>query len=65
MADVVVNRLVMRVEPTDSSYMPSLVVVSGGESGAALKEIRSINVTSTDSMVTLLQDCQEVGAFYT
>ncbi|XP_052796353.1 E3 ubiquitin-protein ligase HERC2-like isoform X2 [Mya arenaria] len=57
--DILVNRLLLRVEPTDSSYMPSLVVVSGGESTHCLKEIRTITVASSDSLVSLLQDSTE------
>ncbi|XP_060607151.1 E3 ubiquitin-protein ligase HERC2-like isoform X1 [Ruditapes philippinarum] len=57
--DILVNRLFMRVEPTDSSYMPSLIVISGGDSVHSLKEIRSINIGSSESLITLLQDCSD------
>ena len=58
--DILVNRLYIRVEPSDSSYMPSVVVINVGETIQTLKETRTINIGSTESLVTLLQDCQEV-----
>ena len=61
--DILVNRLYLRVEPSDSSYMPSVIVINVGETIPGLKETRTINIGSTESLVTLLQDCQEV--FYT
>ncbi|XP_052278368.1 E3 ubiquitin-protein ligase HERC2-like [Dreissena polymorpha] len=63
MPDILVNRLTMRVEPSDSSYMPSLVVVSGGETIHGLKEIRTINIGSSDSVVTLLQEIPDYYHF--
>mgnify|MGYP001612541148 CR=1 FL=1 len=59
--DILVNRLLMRVEPSDSSYMPSVVAVSGGDTVHSMKEIRTVIINSTDTMVTLLQDMTEVG----
>lgn len=58
--DIVVQQLKMFIEPSDSSYMPSLVVVSGGETVATLKEIRTINVGDTESILTILSDASEV-----
>ena len=63
--DILVNRLYMRVEPSDSSYMPSVVILNVGDSVPSLKETRTINIGSTESLVTLLQDCQEVGGMFT
>ncbi|XP_052829652.1 E3 ubiquitin-protein ligase HERC2 isoform X3 [Octopus bimaculoides] len=54
--DILVSRLQMKVEPTDSSYMPSLVVVSGGDSVHTLKELRTINISVSFTWVTLLED---------
>ncbi|GAB1604494.1 E3 ubiquitin-protein ligase HERC2-like [Argonauta hians] len=54
--DILVSRLQMKVEPADSSYMPSLIVVSGGDSVHKLKELRTINVGVTYTWVTLLED---------
>ena len=50
----------MSVDPSDSSYMPSLVVVSVGESVSQLKEIKTVHIASSDSLVTLLEDMTEV-----
>ncbi|XP_049689998.1 E3 ubiquitin-protein ligase HERC2 isoform X3 [Accipiter gentilis] len=57
--DVLVHRLKMIVDPADSSYMPSLVVVSGGNSLNNLIELKTININPTDTTVPLLSDCIE------
>ncbi|KAB5583793.1 hypothetical protein PHYPO_G00099730 [Pangasianodon hypophthalmus] len=57
--DVLVHRLKMVVDPADSSYMPSLVVVSGGSSLNNLIELKTININPTDTTVSLLNDCTE------
>uniref|UniRef100_A0A8B9QQL8 E3 ubiquitin-protein ligase HERC2 n=1 Tax=Anas platyrhynchos TaxID=8839 RepID=A0A8B9QQL8_ANAPL len=57
--DVLVHRLKMVVDPADSSYMPSLVVVSGGNSLNNLIELKTININPTDTTVPLLSDCTE------
>uniref|UniRef100_A0A8C9RA53 E3 ubiquitin-protein ligase HERC2 n=1 Tax=Scleropages formosus TaxID=113540 RepID=A0A8C9RA53_SCLFO len=57
--DVLVHRLKMIVDPADSSYMPSLVVVSGGNSLNNLIELKTININPTDTTVALLNDCTE------
>jgi E3 ubiquitin-protein ligase HERC2 len=59
--EMVVNRLCMRVDPGDSSYQPSLVVVSAGESVSTLKEIRTIHIPAHETLVTLLSDMTEVS----
>lgn len=79
----------MTVDPADSSYMPSLVVVSGtralapralrqrmeppglmlrlplplpgGNSLNNLIELKTINISPTDTTVSLLSDCTEVS----
>lgn len=61
--DVIVNRLVMRVEPSDSSYMPSVVVMSGGENVHTLKEMKTINIGPTETSVILLEDVTEFYRF--
>ena len=58
--DILIHRLYLRVEPTDSSYMPSVVVISGGETLSNMKEIRTVNISSSETMVTLLLDMNEV-----
>ncbi|KAG3262427.1 HECT and RLD domain containing E3 ubiquitin protein ligase 2, transcript variant X1 [Ictidomys tridecemlineatus] len=57
--DVLVHRLKMIVDPADSSYMPSLVVVSGGNSLNNLIELKTININPSDTTVPLLNDCTE------
>uniref|UniRef100_A0A3Q3AXX1 E3 ubiquitin-protein ligase HERC2 n=1 Tax=Kryptolebias marmoratus TaxID=37003 RepID=A0A3Q3AXX1_KRYMA len=57
--DVLVHRLKMIVDPADSSYMPSLVVVSGGSSLNNLIELKTITINPTDTTVLLLTDCTE------
>uniref|UniRef100_A0A1A8PRE6 E3 ubiquitin-protein ligase HERC2 n=3 Tax=Nothobranchius rachovii TaxID=451742 RepID=A0A1A8PRE6_9TELE len=57
--DVLVHRLKMVVDPADSSYMPSLVVISGGSSLNNLIELKTININPTDTTVPLLTDCTE------
>ncbi|XP_041440166.1 E3 ubiquitin-protein ligase HERC2 isoform X2 [Xenopus laevis] len=57
--DVLVHKLVITVDPADSSYMPSLVVVSGGNSLNNLIELKTININPTDLHVVLLTDCTE------
>ncbi|MGH0142689.1 UNVERIFIED_CONTAM: hypothetical protein FKN15_076572 [Acipenser sinensis] len=61
--DVLVHRLRMAVDPADSSYMPSLVVVSGGNSLNNLIELKTININPTDTTVPLLNDCTESICF--
>nr|XP_014343905.1 PREDICTED: E3 ubiquitin-protein ligase HERC2 [Latimeria chalumnae] len=57
--DVLIHRLKMTVDPADSSYMPSLVVVSGGSSLNNLIELKTINIMPTDTTVPLLSDCTD------
>ena len=59
-AQVLVARLLMRVDPLDSSYMPAHVVVSAGDALHAMRELRRINVAPTDVQVTLLEELSEV-----
>uniref|UniRef100_A0A3B3QN49 E3 ubiquitin-protein ligase HERC2 n=1 Tax=Paramormyrops kingsleyae TaxID=1676925 RepID=A0A3B3QN49_9TELE len=56
--DVLVHRLKMIVDPADSSYMPSLVVVSGNSLNNLI-ELKTININPTDTTVVLLSDCTE------
>ena len=61
--DLLIQRLTMTVDPSDSSYMPSVVVISAGDSMQTLKEIKTVHISATDSLVTLLEDAQDVGNF--
>jgi E3 ubiquitin-protein ligase HERC2 len=58
--DVLVHSLKLTVDPSDSSYTPSLVLVSGGDSFTAMNELASINIRNTDTVVLLLSDVKEV-----
>ena len=59
--DLLIQRLNMTVDPSDSSYMPSVVVISAGDSIQSLKEIKTVHIKATDSVATLLDEAQEVG----
>lgn len=50
----------MKVHPSDSSYMPSLVVVSGGISYSTMQELSTVYIRNNDTIVTLLSDLKEV-----
>lgn len=58
--DMLVHSLKMTVDPSDSSYTPSLVVVSGGDSFTAMNELTTVNIRNTDTVVSLLSDLKEV-----
>lgn len=53
----------MTVDPSDSSYMPSVVVLSAGDSIQTLKEIKTVHISATDSVVTLMEDAHEVRRY--
>ncbi|KAL5011340.1 hypothetical protein ScPMuIL_009891 [Solemya velum] len=61
--DILIHRLYMRVEPTDSSYMPSVVTVSSGDTKDSLKELQTINISTTETLITLLQDMNDYQRF--
>jgi len=58
--DVLVSLLTMVVEPTDSSYMPSLLAVSAGNSAQSLHELRTVSVEPNDRHVVLLDNVTQV-----
>jgi E3 ubiquitin-protein ligase HERC2 len=58
--DVLIHSLKITVDPSDSSYMPSLVVVSGGDSFTAMNELASVNIRNMDTVVLLVSDLKEV-----
>ena len=62
-ADILVSLLTMSVEPTDSSYMPSLLTVSGGNSLQSLRELRTVTVEPNDRRVVLLDTLTQVTHF--
>lgn len=56
---VLIHSLKITVNPRDCSYMPSLIVVSGGETFSNMLELATITVRKTDTTVTLLQNVKE------
>ncbi|GFT36144.1 e3 ubiquitin-protein ligase HERC2, partial [Nephila pilipes] len=58
--EVLIHHLHMIVDPSDSSYMPSLVVVNGGPSLSSMKELQTIVVGQNNSTVNLLCEQSEV-----
>lgn len=58
--DVLVHSLKMKVEPSDTSYMPSLVKISAGSSFSTLQELSAVSIHPQDTVVTLLSDIHEV-----
>lgn len=60
---ILIERLWMTVDPADSSYMPSLIIVSGGPCLTWMSELRTIHVESTDSQITLLSEMREYYRF--
>jgi len=51
----------MSVEPSDSSYMPSLLTVSAGSSIPMLRELRTVTVDPSDRCVVLLDNITQVA----
>ena len=58
--DILVTKLYLQVEPADASYMPSLVVVSGGDTVHSLKELKTVNIGANETLVEILSDMTEV-----
>ncbi|XP_060526978.1 E3 ubiquitin-protein ligase HERC2 [Cylas formicarius] len=54
--DVVVKSLKIGVDPSDNSYMPSVVVVNGGYTVNSLFELDSVSVKTNDTVVPLLSN---------
>lgn len=42
--DIIVHSLKLLVDPADGSYMPSLLIVSAGDSLSGLKEVAVVTV---------------------
>ena len=61
--DVIIQSLKIVVDPADSTYMPSLIIISTGDNLSALKEISSVNVYGSDTSVTLLSNLKEYHKF--
>ena len=58
--DILIHKLVMTVDPSDSSYTPSVVVTSVGESLQSLVEVKTTHVKESEHTVKLLENVQEV-----
>jgi E3 ubiquitin-protein ligase HERC2 len=61
--EVLIQSLKMKVDPADSSYMPSLVVVSAGPSYSSLQPLATVYIRNNDIIVPLLTDVKEVIFF--
>ena len=57
--DILIHNLRIQVDPADSTYMPSVIQVNGGESLAAMHEVAKVNLGQNDDIVTLLSNMQE------
>ncbi|KAF5273445.1 hypothetical protein FQA39_LY07462 [Lamprigera yunnana] len=58
-SDIIVKSLKTIVDSTDNSYMPSLIVVSGGNTVSSLSEVNVVNVKVTDTTITLLANLDQ------
>ncbi|EDV24531.1 uncharacterized protein TRIADDRAFT_56425 [Trichoplax adhaerens] len=58
-ANLLIHQLSIDIKPSDSSYMPSVVVVSGGNSMMNLKPLNTIKVGAHDLRITLLENQSE------
>lgn len=59
--EVIVKSLTVLVDPTDNSYMPLVIVISGGTTVSSLSELAVINVRSIDTTVNLLSNLEHVS----
>lgn len=59
--NIAVEWLRLLVDPADSSYMPTLLVISGGDTPAKMHELNTVRVTPSDTWVTLLRSVKEVS----
>ncbi|KAK9747381.1 Regulator of chromosome condensation (RCC1) repeat [Popillia japonica] len=56
--DIIIKSLKMAVDPADSSYMPSVIIVSGGVSLSTLSELNVVYVRNTDTSVIILSNME-------
>lgn len=61
--NIAVEWLRLLVDPADSSYMPTYLVVSGGDSLAKMKELNPVRITPSDTWVTILRGMKEVSLY--
>ena len=57
--NILIHALRLQVDPADSTYMPSVIVVSGGDVLSNLTELVTCNLTATDRIVTLLSNVKD------
>ena len=57
--NILIHALRLQVDPADSTYMPSLITVSGGDVLSNLTELITCNLSSSDRIVTLLSAVKE------
>lgn len=55
------EQLSLQVEQSDSSYMPNLIVISGGSTIGGLKELKETTVPSNCREHVLITGLTEVG----
>ena len=55
---------VPKVEPSDSSYMPSLVEVKVGQTVGGLKELKKVSIPSSSREAILLTGMTEVRSLH-
>lgn len=63
-SDILVQELTMQVEPSDSSYLPSMVTVAVGQTLAAAKELHTVHIAPSDTKVLLLQNLTSVSLMF-
>lgn len=61
--DVIIKTLKIGVDPADSSYMPSVIIVSGGTSFSFLEELNAVYLNYADTSVTILSNMARVLHF--
>ena len=62
--EVAIQSLKMVVDPADSTYMPALLVVSGGDNLSAMKEVTTVNVFGNDTTVNVLNSVKEYHRYF-
>ncbi|KAG5897066.1 hypothetical protein JTB14_025882 [Gonioctena quinquepunctata] len=57
--EIMIKTLKVGVDPSDNSYMPSVIVVNGGHSTNSMTELNTVNVKNHDTSVLLLSNCDK------
>lgn len=59
--DIIIRNLKVGVNPSDSSYMPSVIIVSGGNAAASsMYELNVVYVRYNDTSVSILSNQDRV-----